>query len=130
MFDQNFSKASAHYRALALSGKTESANPHALVAMLYEELLLCIDVLTIRAKREESLIHDEQAHRARGIIIALRSGLDFESGGDLAYTLDGLYAALASELEAKLAAPSPVRFTELRAGIGSIASAWSAITEF
>lgn len=129
MFEPNYSKASAHYRALALSGQTESANPHTLVAMLYEELLLCIDVLTLRAKREAVLTDDEQAHRARGIVIALRAGIDFESGGELALTLDGLYAALATELEEKLLATDPIGFSELRAGVQSIASAWKAIAE-
>jgi flagellin-specific chaperone FliS len=129
VLEPNYSKASAHYRALALSGQTESANPHALVAVLYEELLLCIDVLTLRAKREAVLTDDEQAHRARGIVVALRAGLDFDSGRDLAHTLDGLYAALAAELEEKLKAADPIGFSELRAGIESIASAWKAIAE-
>jgi flagellar protein FliS len=97
--------------------------------MLYDELLLCIDVLTLRASREAVLADDEQAHRARGIVIALRAGLDFESGGELAHTLDGLYDALAAELEEKLAAADPNRFSELRAGVESIASAWKAIAE-
>lgn len=127
MLDLNYSKASAHYRALALSGQTEGANPHALVAMLYDELLLCIDVLAMRAKRETSLIDDEQAHRARAIVIALRAGLDFESGGDLARTLDTLYDAVSSELEERLSTPDPQRFAELRTGILSLASAWAAI---
>jgi flagellin-specific chaperone FliS len=62
--------------------------------MLYDELLLCIDVLTLAGQARNRLADDEQAHRARGIIIALRAGLDFESGGELAFTLDGLYDAL------------------------------------
>jgi flagellar secretion chaperone FliS len=129
MLDPHYSKASAHYRSLAVSSQTESADPHALVAMLYEELLLCIDVLTLRAGRERSLTNDEQAHRARGIILALRAGLDFESGGGLALTLDGLYDALSSEFGERLAEPDPQRFAELRAGILSLTSAWKAIIE-
>lgn len=129
MLQPNYSKASAHYRSLALSSQAESANPHALVAMLYDELLLCIDVLTLRASRVQSLADDEQAHRARGIVIALRAGLDFESGGELALTLDGLYDALSSEFEERLAELDPQRFAELRAGVDSVASAWKAIAD-
>ena len=129
MLDPHYSKASAHYRSLAVAGQTESAGPHILVAMLYDELLLCIDVLPLRAGRERSLSDDEQAHRARGIIIALRAGLDFESGGELAFTLDGLYDALASEFEKRLANPEAQRFAELRAGVESVASAWKAIAD-
>jgi flagellar secretion chaperone FliS len=123
------SKATAHYRTLELQSQVECANPHSLVAMLYEELLLCIDVLTLRACNGDPLIDDEQAHRARSIILSLRSGLDIDGGGALATMLDGLYAALASELEERLATPDPLRFSELKAGVESLASAWAAIVE-
>lgn len=127
MLQPDYRKASAHYRALSLSGQTIGADPHSLVATLYDELLQCIDVLTLRARREQTLADDEQAHRARAIIIALRAGLDFESGGELSLTLDGLYAALASEFEERLAAAEPSRLSELRAGVESVALAWNAI---
>lgn len=129
MIEPNFGRASAHYRALALAGETEGADPHSLVAMLYDELLLCIDVLTLRAKNAISLQDDVQAHRARSIVTALRAGLDFSGGNQLAHSLDGLYAALGLELEERLASPDPIRFSELRAGIESLASAWRAIAE-
>lgn len=129
MLNPSYSKASAQYRALALSGQAENADPHRLVMMLYDELLLCLDVLVRRAERQTSLIGDAQAHRARGIILALRAGLDFESGGVLAFTLDSLYDALSGELERKLAAPDPLRLAELRAGVESLAVAWKAIAE-
>jgi flagellar secretion chaperone FliS len=128
MLHVSHSKATAHYRALELQSQVESADPHSLVAMLYDELLLCIDVLTLRARSGDPLNDDEQAHRARSIILSLRSGLDID-GGELATMLDGLYAALASELEERLAAPDPLRFSELKAGVESLASAWAAIVE-
>ncbi len=122
-------KAKAHYRTLELQSQIECADPHSLVAMLYDELLLCIDVLTVRAREAGTLLHDEQAHRARAIIMSLRSGLDIDRGGELATMLEGLYAALASELEERLADPDPLRFSELKAGIESLASAWAAIVK-
>ncbi len=122
-----YHEASTHYRSLELTARIENADPHSLVIMLYEELLLCIDVLTIRAASVPCLTNDLQAHRARAVILSLRSGLDFRSGGELAVTLDGLYAALASELEDHLANPDTARFAELKAGIGSLLSAWEAI---
>lgn len=129
MFAPNYSKASAHYRSLAISSLTETADPHELIAMLYDELLLSIDVLTIRSSKECSLLSDEHAHRARSIVVALRSGLDLESGGELAMTLDGLYSALANELEIMLSEPHPLRFAELRAGVESLRAAWNAIAQ-
>jgi flagellar protein FliS len=129
MLHVSHSKATAHYRALELQSQVESADPHSLVTMLYDELLLCVDVLTLRARSGDPLTDDEQAHRARSIILSLRSGLDVDGGGELATMLDGLYSALASELEEHLAAPDPLRFSELKAGIGSLASAWAAIVD-
>lgn len=128
MLNPNYSRANAHYRTLALSSQIESADPHHLVALLYEELLLCINILTVQASKCDTLLLDPQAHRARSIIVALRAGLNFESG-ELAETLAGLYAALASELEDRLANPDPLRFAELRAGVESIAAAWNAIAD-
>ena len=123
----DYSAASAHYRSLEIGSRIESADPHALVAMLYEELLLCLNILTMEAAGNGTLLASPHAHRARGIVVSLRAGLDFESGGELAATLGGLYAALAAELEDRLADPDPLRFNELRAGVASLAAAWEAI---
>lgn len=129
MLDPIYLKASTQYRALDLASQTGNADPHRLVAMLYDELLLSIDVLTLRANRQNVLTSDEQAHRARSIVVALRAGLDLESGGELAIMLDGVYSALSSELEERLSNPNPLRLAELRAGVESIRSAWNAIID-
>jgi flagellar secretion chaperone FliS len=129
MLHAKYNEASAVYRTVELQSQIENADPHSLVAMLYDELLLCIDVLTVRATKAESMLDDPQAHRARAIILSLRSGLDASAGAELAVTLEGLYAALAFELEERLAAPDPLRFAELKAGIGSLSSAWNAIAD-
>ena len=128
MLNPDYSKASAHYGSLALSSQIETADPHMLVALLYDELLACLNILTVLANDGGSLLLNPHAHQARAIIVALRAGLNFESG-ELADTLAGLYAALASELEERLANPDPLRFAELRAGVESLAAAWDAIAK-
>ncbi len=125
-FDRN--NARAHYRTLELQSKIENAEPFGLVTLLYDELLLCLDVLIVRSRDASSLVADEQALRARSIIISLRSGLDIDSGGELALMLDGLYAALSTDLERHLLQPEPLRFAELKTGVQSISLAWSGIT--
>jgi flagellar secretion chaperone FliS len=127
MFNPSYAQASAHYRQLALSSEIESADPHALVVMLYDELLLCIDVLALQSRDGRPLTADPQGHRARAIVLALQSGLDYESGGELAAMLGGLYSALAAELDERLAKPDPLRFSELRAGVQSVAAAWEQV---
>jgi flagellar protein FliS len=126
MLPAKFDEASAQYRSLALQSEIERADPHRLVAMLYEELMVCIDVLTVRAQTGERLTDDPQAHRARSIILSLRSGLDF-AASDLAAHLDGLYAALGSELDQRLARPQPERISELGSAVETLAHAWRAI---
>ena len=104
MLHAKFDEASAQYRSLALQAEIDRADPHRLVAMLYDELQLCIQVLTVRAQTGQRLTDDPQAHRARSIILSLRSGLDFNASA-LATSLDALYAALAVELDERLAHP-------------------------
>lgn len=127
MMASRLDEARAHYRSLALQSEVERAEPHRLVLMLYDELVLCIDVLAVRSKAGARLTDDPQAHRARDILLALRSGLDFESAASLAHTLDGLYVALAAELETRLASADPAGFGELRAAVETVREAWRSI---
>lgn len=126
MLHAKFDEASAQYRSLALQAEIDRADPHRLVAMLYDELQLCIQVLTVRAQTGQRLTDDPQAHRARSIILSLRSGLDFNASA-LASSLDALYAALAVELDERLAHPEPERISELGSAVDTLAQAWRAI---
>jgi flagellar protein FliS len=126
MLHAKFDEASAQYRSLALQAEIDRADPHRLVAMLYDELQLCIQVLTVRAQTGQRLTDDPQAHRARSIILSLRSGLDFNASA-LATSLDALYAALAVELDERLAHPEPERISELGSAVDTLSQAWRAI---
>jgi flagellar protein FliS len=126
MLQAKFDEASAQYRSLALQAEIDRADPHRLVAMLYDELQLCIQVLTVRAQTGQRLTDDPQAHRARSIILSLRSGLDFNASA-LATSLDALYAALMVELDERLAHPEPERISELGSAVDTLAQAWRAI---
>ena len=126
MLQAKFDEASAQYRSLALQAEIDRADPHRLVAMLYDELQLCIQVLNVRAQTGQRLTDDPQAHRARSIILSLRSGLDFNASA-LATSLDALYAALAVELDERLAHPETERISELGSAVDTLAQAWRAI---
>jgi flagellar secretion chaperone FliS len=122
-----YGRARDHYRSMEISSRVASADPHSLVAILYDELLSCIDVLEALASRGQPLAGNSHTHRARAILIALQSGLDFESGGDLAPMLAGVYAAVSEELEARVADGNVDRIGELRSAIESVAHAWNDI---
>ena len=123
----SYGRASAHYREMEIASRVESADPHALVVILYDELLCCIDVLAAAARRGQSLAANRHAHKARAILVSLRSGLDFGSGGDLAPMLASVYAAASEELEARIADGNIDRIGELRSAIESVALAWNEI---
>ena len=123
----SYGRASEHYRSMEIASRVETADPHQLVAILYEELLGCIDVLEAAARRGQSLGTNKHAHKARAILISLQSGLDFSSGGDLAPMLASVYAAVSEELEARIVDASIDRMTELRAAVESVAHAWDDI---
>jgi flagellar secretion chaperone FliS len=123
----SYSRASEQYRAMDIASRVESADPHMLVTILYDELLVCIDVLAAAARRGQSLATNRHAHTARAILVSLQSGLDFDAGGDLAPMLASVYAAASEELEARIADCNVDRIGELRSAFESMALAWNDI---
>ena len=122
-----FGRASDQYRSMELSSRIESADPHMLVSILYDELLICVDVLAASAMRGQILATNDYAHKARAILLSLQSGLDFDQGGDLAPMLAGLYGAISEELEARIVDGNVDRMAELRIAIESVVHAWNEI---
>ena len=122
-----FGRASDQYRSMELSSRIESADPHMLVSILYDELLICVDVLAAAAARGQVLASNQYAHKARAILLSLQSGLDFDQGGDLAPMLAGLYGAIGEELNARIADGDVDRIAELRIAIESVVHAWNEI---
>lgn len=125
--NSNFGRASEHYRSMDISSRVESADPHMLVSILYDELLMCVDVLAAAAVRGQILASNDYAHKARAILLSLQSGLDFDLGGDLAPMLSGLYGAISEELEARIVDGNVDRMAELRIAIESVVHAWNEI---
>jgi flagellar secretion chaperone FliS len=123
----SYGQASDHYRSMDISSRVAVADPHALVSILYDELLTCVDVLAAAAGRGQLLSGQTHAHRARAILISLQSGLDFGQGGELAPMLAGLYGAISEELNDRIADSNIDRLGELRSAIESVAHAWNDI---
>ncbi len=123
----SYGRASEHYRSMEVSSRVASADPHTLVAILYEELLTCVDVLGAAAGRGQALATHPHAHRARAILLSLQAGLDFDQGGELATMLAGLYAAISEELNERISDGNVDRIGELRCAVESVAHAWGDI---
>lgn len=113
------------YRQIDLASRVEGSTPHMLVAMLYEELSVVLDVFA-RAIEGDSRRIIQQHERADSILHALEAGLDHVGGGELALSLGGIYRQMRRRLLAARGGDCAA-LAEVRAGVKSLAAAWSAI---
>jgi flagellar secretion chaperone FliS len=120
--------ASRHYRQLELASRVGEASPHALVAMLYEELLNALDAMIILAKGDAPLSASLHSTKARSILVALEASLDFDNGGELAPVLAKVYRTAGRELGDAVTNNDGKKLSELRAAISDIVYAWAALT--
>ncbi len=124
----NPGRALDHYRQLELRSRLDNADPHALVAMLYDELLGSLDVLASGLVGGRNVAHGASATRAAAILTALSASLDGNAGGgELASSLDRIYRAATIRLRKALDARDAAAIGELRAMLTTLAEAWRAI---
>ena len=68
----------------------ESENPHALISVLFDELIRSMRLHLSKVKPSEH-VENEYFGRALTILYGLQSSLDFENGGEIADNLYRLY---------------------------------------
>jgi flagellar secretion chaperone FliS len=124
-FSPQFAKAQNHYRSLDLASRLEGAGPHALVAILYEELLGSIDVIAAALRHGRDVSREPHVARARSILVALIGSLDFERGGALSQTLAQVYRSMMGQLALVVAEGDRDKLDELRDGVASVEDAWA-----
>ena len=91
-YGQGYSgNASRRYAAVHAGSRIESATPHELVKILFDELLLAIDAAVLAHAASDMAKFNEKHARAMSIIHALESSLDFELGGQVAVSLAQIY---------------------------------------
>ena len=130
MLQSRFTAASAsrHYRQLELASRVAEASPHALVALLYEELLNALGTMIVLANGQVPLAGNVHSTKACSILVALEASLDFDNGGELAPVLAKVYRAAGRELGDAVTNNDGAKLPELRAAISDIAYAWNALT--
>jgi flagellar secretion chaperone FliS len=124
----NVLRAQSQYKSLELASRVEGASPHALVAILYEELLRSLDVLGAALRHGKDIAREPSAARVRSILTALSASLDFDQGGGVAQTLAGVYRAMTMTLAEAIASGDGAKLTELRDGIATISESWQRLT--
>lgn len=119
--------AARRYAAVHSGSRVEGATPHALVKILFDELLIALEATMLAERNNDRLkVSDKQA-RAMSILFALESSLDFDKGGDVATGLAQIYREARRLLlvSAKEHVIEPVE--QARAMIAEIADAWNQI---
>ncbi len=119
----------ATYRQIDMAGRTAEADPHQLVALLYDELGRALRAVAAAIESGNRAVRSEKATRAISILFALEAGLDFERGGDLSKTLAGLYrGARAKVIDASLG-DDPRPFIAVATNMAQIAQAWADVRQ-
>ena len=121
---QNLMRARNQYRSLELASRIEGASPHALVAILYEEVLRSLDVLGAALRQGRDIGREAHSQRARSILTTLIASLDFEQGAAVASTLASVYRAMALQLSTAVMNGDEAKLKELRDGVAAIATSW------
>jgi flagellar protein FliS len=105
----------------------ESATPHQLVRILFDELLLALDTsaLALRAGDRHKCL-DRQT-RALTMLHALESSLDYERGGDVAVSLAIVYREVRRRVLLATSSNNVEPMESARGFIAEIAGAWNQI---
>jgi flagellar protein FliS len=119
--------AISRYRQIRNEGAIEQADPHRLIAMLFEGALSRIAMAGVHMRRGEIAEKGAQISRAIEIIGALRASLDMNVPGGLSQRLDSLYDYVSRRLFAANVANDPVILDELEKLVRVLADAWAAI---
>jgi len=119
--------ASRRYAAVHAGSRIESASPHGLVKILFEELLLAIDASALAFEQGERAKANDKYIRAISIIHALDTSLDFDRGGDIAVGLAQIYREARRLMILSYQNGSASEARKAHAIISEIAEAWNRI---
>jgi flagellar secretion chaperone FliS len=115
------------YETVDLVSRIEGASPHALVAILFEELLKSLDAMAAACRRRDFGQRGTRQARALQVLLGLETSLDMDSGGDVAASLAAIYKEARRLIIAGARDNDPERVMQARAMLAEIASAWDAI---
>lgn len=119
--------ASRRYAAVHAGSRVESASPHGLIKILFDELLLAIDASAKALEQGDQHKANDKNIRALSIVQALDSSLDFEKGGDIAIGLAQIYRETSRLMLLSQQMRSAAEARKAHAIISEIADAWNRI---
>jgi flagellar protein FliS len=124
----SFNYAVDQYRQVKVQTGVQNADPHRLVAMLFEGLVEKILAARVRMAQGGSVAEKGTLITgAIAIIDALRASLDQEQGGAIAANLDALYEYMGRRLLEANLRNDTAALDEVVLLVRNIAEAWGAI---
>jgi flagellar protein FliS len=117
----------ATYRQIDLAGRTTGADPHRLVALLYEEGVAALRAAAFAAEKRRFAVKSERIARATAVLFALEAGLDFDKGGDVSRSLATFYHALRQQVLQASIGNDPQPFRDAAQSLEEIAGAWASV---
>ena len=92
MYTTVASRSASAYRKVGVETSVDQANPHHLVGMLFDGLLVALGAAKAAMERKDIKVKCQQIIVAVRILEeGLKCGLNLEQGGELAVNLDRLY---------------------------------------
>lgn len=88
----------SQYRCVGAYGSVETADPHRLVALLYDGLGQALGAARLAIERRDLPAKGREIGKAAGILDSLRASLNMDQGGDMAENLDRLYEYMGRQI--------------------------------
>lgn len=123
MLNAPTARGAAAYRQVDV----QSRSPLELVVLLYDAAIRAVGEARGAIERRDLAAKRDQISRALGIIGELQSSLNMEAGGEIAASLDRLYAFVNERLVAASAANDTGALDECVRTLAPLRSAWAEI---
>jgi flagellar secretion chaperone FliS len=122
-------RAATIYADLDRASRALGADPHGLVAILYDDLLLALGVARRAILRGDRSLFDERKGRAILLLGALDQGLDHRQNAALAAALSATYQGLSNALARAGPIDAGSVIERVAASITELADAWDQIAK-
>lgn len=122
-----FGAARARYQRVDVASRVEGADPHQLVAILYDELLQSLDAMAVAVARGDLNQRGERQARALRLLSGLETSLDYDQGGEIAIGLAKIYREARRLVIAAARENDGALIGQARDLLGEVAGAWGEI---
>lgn len=122
-----YSAPGARYRDIDVAARVEGASPHALVSIMFEELLKSLGVLEAAEAVHDLARRNAAQSRVVSLLHGLEGSLDFRAGGEIAENLGRIYREARRLLSDPPGIDRQSALAQARDMIATVAGAWDAI---